>query len=352
MMTRTQHVLTLFVVGGALLATGCERPPMESTQLGYRGTGMVQVNNPRLTADAALHTAPEALPPAEPGGPSAAETYQNVRVLGDLSVGEFNRLMLAMTAWVSPQQGCAYCHAGADLASDELYTKVVARRMLEMTRHINTDWKTHVVDTGVTCYTCHRGQPVPDAVWFRDVGPERMQGSVGWRAGQNAPAAAVGYSSLPLDPFTQYLSEPGAIRVVGKSALPPPTGQSIKQTEASYGLMMHISDSLGVNCTFCHNTRSFMSWDESSPKRIGAWHGIGMVNELNRDYLEPLRETYPQERLGPLGDAPKANCNTCHRGVSKPLNGARLLQAHPELAAAAGETGATSPAPEAEPETE
>jgi len=68
--------------------------------------------------------------------------------------------MLAITQWVAPEQGCAYCHNGDNLADDGLYTKIVARRMLQMTRHINKDWKEHVASTGVTCYTCHRGQPV------------------------------------------------------------------------------------------------------------------------------------------------------------------------------------------------
>lgn len=27
----------------------CERPPMESQQLGFRGTGMVEINNPRFS---------------------------------------------------------------------------------------------------------------------------------------------------------------------------------------------------------------------------------------------------------------------------------------------------------------
>jgi photosynthetic reaction center cytochrome c subunit len=39
--------------------------------------------------------------------------------------------------------------------------------MLQMTQYINSEWKTHVADTGVTCYTCHRGQPVPSALWFK-----------------------------------------------------------------------------------------------------------------------------------------------------------------------------------------
>ncbi|MEN9513443.1 MAG: hypothetical protein RIQ95_71, partial [Pseudomonadota bacterium] len=49
---------------------------------------------------------------------------------------------------------------------------------------------------------------------------------------------------------------------------------------------------------------------------------------------DPLKPTYPAADLGPLGDAPKANCATCHQGVYKPFAGASMLKAHPELAAA------------------
>ena len=39
------------LVGVALLLGACgERPPMQSTQQGYRGTGMVDIQNPRLVA--------------------------------------------------------------------------------------------------------------------------------------------------------------------------------------------------------------------------------------------------------------------------------------------------------------
>ena len=45
--------------------------------------------------------------------------------------------------------------------------------------------------------------------------------------------------------------------------------------------MIAISKSLGVNCTFCHNTREFGQWAESTPQRVTAWHGIQMVRDLN-----------------------------------------------------------------------
>jgi photosynthetic reaction center cytochrome c subunit len=242
--------------------------------------------------------------------------------------------MVAITQWVAPEQGCAYCHAaGEDLSSDSLYTKVVARRMLQMTQHINTASKNHVGATGVTCYTCHRGQPVPANIWFTDPGPATARGVAGNRAGQNAPAPQVGLTSLPFDPFTPFLEQRNPIRVVSTAALPEGNRQSIKQTEWTYALMMHMSDALGVNCTFCHNTRSFASWDASTPQRTTAYYGIATVRDLNANYLDPLRKAYPPHRLGPGGDAPKVNCTTCHQGAYKPLYGANMLKDYPELGA-------------------
>ena len=59
-----------------------------------------------------------------------------------------------------------------------------------------------------------------------------------------------------------------------------------------------------------------------------------MVRDVNTAYLDPLLSVYPHNRLGPLGDAPKANCTTCHQGIPKPLYGVSMLKDYPELAAA------------------
>lgn len=337
----------LFLTLAMLFRAGWERPPMDSTQLGFRGLGMVEIDNPRTqAARAPLNQLPDVVPAVPAGGPAAASVYKNVQVLNDLSVGEFTRLMVAMTSWVSPQEGCNYCHNPSDLAAD-VPAKVVARRMLQMTRHVNADWKSHVAETGVTCFTCHRGQPVPSNVWYADPGPAHGSRFAGNRAGQNAPATSVGLTSLPGDPFSQFLTKGGEeIRVQSAAALPAARGTSIQQTEATYGLMMHISQSLGANCTFCHNTRSFFDWDASTPQRATAWHGIRMVRDLNANYLEPLAGKYPEGRMGPLGDAPKLNCATCHQGEHKPLLGASMLKDYPALAAAGSPVAAAAPTPE------
>jgi photosynthetic reaction center cytochrome c subunit len=320
--------LALLGVASLLGLAACEDQAVVSQQTGYRGTGMAQVFKAGADKDRrAVNVVPEAQPPAEAGGPKATEAYQNVQVLTDLSEAEFTRLMLAITEWVSPNEGCNYCHNPDNLAEDKLYTKIVARKMLQMTRHINADFKAHVAQTGVTCYTCHRGQPVPANVWYNNPGLPEAGGMARSRDGQNIAGSAVNQSSLPTDPFTPLLAQPDAIRVVSRSVLAEPTPQiGTKKTEVTYGLMMHLSEGLGVNCTFCHNSRSFMTWEESSPQRVTAWHGLRMTADINTNYIVPLTATFPPNRLGPTGDVAKVNCATCHQGVSKPLYGVSMLQ--------------------------
>lgn len=319
------------LLAAAMLLTACERPPMQSQQQGWRGTGMVQVDNPRTLArqQAALPAIPELPPPSADDGPKARDVFQNVKVLGDLTVAEFTRHMLAVTAWVSPTEGCNYCHNPENLADDSKYTKVVARRMIEMTRHVNADWSKHVGQTGVTCYTCHRGQPVPQQVWTSAVAPKnnRVGSGLGNDAGQNKALPSIALASLPYDPFTAYIAggDDGAdaIRVQTSTALPTDNRMSIKQAEFTYSLMNHMSNSLGVNCTFCHNTQSFQHWNE---KRVTAWHGIRMARDLNSAYITPLTQVFPANRLGAAGDVPKVFCGTCHQGVNKPLGGAQMAK--------------------------
>lgn len=334
----TRHLLIILALGLALVVAGCERPPPEVVQNGYRGLGMQTNYNPRtLQASLNANVPPDPIPAAEPGGPLAKDVYQNVQVLGNLTVGEFNRLMVAMTTWVSPEQGCFYCHVGAQWELDGIYTKVASRRMIQMTQETNANWKDHVADTGVTCYTCHRGNPVPAQVWVTDPGPRIASGMA--PTGQNIAAPTAAYASLPYDPFTPFLLQDNDIRVIGDTPIPQGNRRSIKQAEWTYALMMHMSTSLGVNCTYCHNTRSFFSWDQSTPQRTTAWYAIRHVREMNNEYIEPLGEVLPETRKGPLGDPYKIYCATCHQGAYKPLYGASMLKEHPELAGPIPEGG-------------
>jgi len=332
------------VAAGLLVVLTFELPPVDTIQRGYRGLAMGLVESHKTEAKLIESNGlPEVTPKADPIGQPASAVYQNVQVLKDVDAGDFIRFMTDMTAWVAPQQGCSYCHAeGEEFSSDKLYTKVVARRMIQMVQHVNADWKSHVAETGVTCYTCHRGQPVPANIWFTQPETLRPEGMLGNKAGQNLPSTVAGLASLPYDPFTPMLEYANEIRVISKTALPDGDRLSIKQTEWTYALMIHMSKALGVNCTFCHNSRAFSEWSQSTPQRAVAWYGIRMVRDLNNAYLSPLVNTFPVQRLGALGDAPKLNCATCHQGAYKPLLGASMLKDYPELA---GLTSSASASP-------
>lgn len=333
MNTKSWVLAAAGAIAAAALLTGCERPPIDAVQNGYRGVAMGTVANPR-TYDAKIeaNSLPEPIPAVPAGGPPAGSLYKNVQVLGDLGAGEFTRTMLAMTAWVAPKEGCAYCHAaGQDFSSDSMYTKVVARKMLTMTKKVNSQWSTHVGATGVTCYTCHRGNNIPVNYWYKEDQPKQSPSMMTAGNGKNTASKTVGLASLPHDIFQPYLAESQDIRVIGTTALPTGNRHSTKQAEWTYGLMVHMSEGLGVNCTYCHNTRSFSSWATSPPQRATAWYGIRMVRDLNNNYMDPLTATFPDHRKGPLGDVAKVNCTTCHQAAYKPLLGVSMLKDYPEL---------------------
>jgi photosynthetic reaction center cytochrome c subunit len=328
-----------------------QRPPEKQVQIGYRGVGMVEVFHPStVAAELASNQVPPPDDKLDPSGQKSSEAYMNVQVLKDLDSNEFLRLMNAITTWVAPQQGCVYCHDQENMASDALYTKVVARRMLQMVANINGNWKTHVGTVGVTCYTCHRGNPVPQNIWFNNPRSSEPHGLSQDKLAKNYASPVVDMSSLPNDVLSDYLDHSDEIRVIGGSALPDGNRHSIKQAEWTYGLMVHMSESLGVNCVFCHNSRAFSVWDQSTPQRVTAWYGIRMVRDLNTQYLDPLTKTFPAYRLGPTGDGPKLECGTCHNGVYKPLFGVSMLPDYPELASISQTASAAAPsaAPPAE----
>jgi photosynthetic reaction center cytochrome c subunit len=326
----------LAIVAGVFVASHFTLPPVISQQRGYRGHGDEILYLPKTLAQTrADNVSPPPEPAQDPAGQPASQVYQNLKVLGKIDANEFLRLMASIASWVAPVQGCTYCHNQDNLAYDSIYTKIVARRMLQMTEHINKDWKAHVGATGVTCYTCHRGQPVPTYVWFNapPPAPATVGGFAETNQGKNLVSKVAVGSALPYDPLTTFLEQSNEIRVQPTQALPGTDNVSIKGADWTYALMMQMSNALGVNCNYCHATRAFRDWDQSPPQRVTAWYGIRMVRDLNNNYLDPLGKIFPPNRLGPLGDAPKVQCAVCHKGVYKPLFGVSLVKDYPEIGA-------------------
>lgn len=309
-MNRMYRWTGLALIG--LLVTACERPPVDVVQKGFRGVAMEHVENPRTLNDsvtAILSRRPEAPNPLPEMDPAPAGTYENVQVLGHLSAAEFTVTMQALTQWVSPEQGCAYCHVYNEDGSinyvvDDIYTKVVSRQMLKMTQDINVNWSSHVgEDKGVNCWTCHQGHPVPTNYWFFTDENQTLR----------------------------HYFDRDDLRVQGEYALASEgdNRRSTKQTEYAYSLMIHMSNAMGVNCTFCHNSARFADWEESTPQRVTALRGLRMIRDANIEHMLVLQDVWPEDpseynsypdraRLGPLGDGPKLRCSTCHIGAYKP----------------------------------
>ena len=340
------------VLGGAVFAAIMlilyfEPIQTTSMQTGPRGTGMhvPEFNLVRDKADPTIedyYTEEPYVP--ETGEELAKDVYENVQVLGDLTDANFNRLMNAMTQWVAPEEGCVYCHAGAEdgnYADDDAYTKVVSRRMIQMTQNLNENWDSHVngvAEVGVNCYTCHRGQNVPSDIWFNVTPVTEAAGS--WSAVQNRATVLSSYTSLPSTALEVYLTDPDSqvnvhdleSRVAGVPGIDEEV-HTIQKTEMTYSLMNYFSNSLGVNCVFCHNSRAFYEPSEYTPQWGLAQLARQMVIEMNTEYLIPLGDTYPAERLGPIyADAPKAACRTCHKGYQRPMQGLNVIADWPELA--------------------
>ena len=347
-MSRVPVRIALASLGGLGIAMlgGCEVGPKQTSQNGYRGAGLDQIVLVKNIVHATIPDAPYPLP--ADGGPTAGQTYQNVKVLGGVSAERFNHLMAEINQWVAPpEQGCAYCHNPANMASDEKYTKVVARRMLQMTQTINSQWSPHVKQTGVTCYTCHRGNAVPTNKWALAPAAPNPNSILGNRHGKNVLSTDAAYSDLPTTGFGDYLAGAQNIRVYGTTALPSGNGggASVQTAEKTYGLMMHMSKALGVNCTYCHNTQAFGVWNLSRPQRTTAWYGIRMVRDINNSYISSLQPVFPAYRKGPLGDPYKVNCTTCHQGQNKPLGGVSMIAQAPALMGASMPAASPAAAP-------
>src|SRR2546428_12174873 len=109
------------------------------------------------------------------------------------------------------------------------------------------------------------------------------------------------------------------------------------------GMMRNFAGALGVRCQFCHVGQEGMPLGQfdfaKDEKRttLTARQMMRMVEEINRR-LDPLPEA------AHMPSHAQVTCNTCHRGVSRPMSLEQLMQetAH---TAGAGSDAHASPAP-------
>jgi len=140
-----------------------------------------------LTLGAGLLIGADEPAPPEKKGPTAGDTFKNIKVLKDLPA---DQLMPTMQEFAKALGGnCGTCHVSGDFASDANKMKLVARDMISMVRKLNATEP--VVHKSVTCFMCHHGMKEP-AARLEDMPkpkPETKPGEKGGDSDQKPPAA-------------------------------------------------------------------------------------------------------------------------------------------------------------------
>ena len=91
---------------------------------------------------------------------TAEQRFKNIQVFKGLPAAQLDPTM----AFISGSLGvrCNYCHLPNQFDKDDKPTKLAARRMIQMVRDLNRG--SFNGQDGVSCYTCHRGKPIPVSV--------------------------------------------------------------------------------------------------------------------------------------------------------------------------------------------
>lgn len=297
----------------------------------------------------------------------------NVQVLQGMSSAQ---IWTYMQQYVSGGLGvgCQYCHNINNFASDEIPQKASARAMLRLVNDVNSEfivglpnWRGNYVQ----CATCHNNQPNNmegfGAQFANSVPPIQVVVDPLDEQGQPIidPAlkpAEIAEPVLLTDSILFYIynyqvwrpfdeNDPESGR--GSLALTLEDGRTQEQVTINQNVMNYQSWSLGVGCTFCHNSRNFVAY-ETDPagnlanpvyalNKLKAQRMMQLTTWLAANWLEygavgnaaipTIREggaseySYRQLSDGQFYNVP--GCYTCHQGNSVPLASINQSQISP-----------------------
>ena len=302
-------VAAVVVVVAVVKGPDWHAPGVHGTQMGYRASSSVQFAS-RAEGVPINVDLPETLPPAATGGPKATEVYKNVKVLTDVSAAEFMRLQYAITARVSPKQRCGFCNEGTNWVSDAKPT-----------------------------------QPIPAELWLpRQPAPVNL--GVSKQEDTWNEAADTVTRFFPNNGYAEYYLQDHPAAGQSVTALRTNRVANTVVFNRLYQTMMQMSLQIGVNCGYCHNSRAWADWSQSSPYRWVGYYSLNMMRDLNRTYLLPFAQIIPQQRelihetkvpvipgfqAGQQSGNALLTCETCHYRLTKPLNGVNMVKDYPGL---------------------
>ncbi|NJK81088.1 MAG: photosynthetic reaction center cytochrome c subunit [Chloroflexaceae bacterium] len=295
---------------------------------------------------------------------------QNVQVLQGMNTSQIWNYMIQISGALGV--GCQYCHDINNFAADPYPAKISGRLMLLLVRDLNTQYITNIPNwrgNYVRCDTCHLNQALgvptvseqfelsvpPITV---DLEPLNEAGLPIRTAEEVAELNASEFATMDVDnpmllkeavlyylynyrvwdPFNA--EDPTSGR--GSLSLTHEGGRTQDQVTINQNVMNLQSWSLGVGCTYCHNSRNFYAYeaDIKAPQftqtyainRLKAQHMMLMTTFMaqnwsryvlpNPDYqglIDPPDAVNQQFFLG-IDDTVYAvpGCYTCHRGNAIP----------------------------------
>ena len=111
----------------------------------------------------------------QPQDKTAEQVFRNIQALKGVPAPQLQQVMALFTGALGVK--CSYCHTNP-FEKDDKPAKQIARRMIQMVFDLNRG--SFGGKDAITCYTCHKGKPKPDAVVVLGTNP--------WLGPEAAPA--------------------------------------------------------------------------------------------------------------------------------------------------------------------
>jgi hypothetical protein len=202
------------------------------------------------------------------GDEPAERVFKNIEILKGKNASRLPGMMSALTGLLGLD--CLHCHMPREWEK-ETPAKQTARKHFDLLKVVNDQLENQT--NSVTCWTCHRGKPQPEAPpqSFRPTEEMRKQ------ADQDRRPAEEVYKNI----------------------------RSLRGVQAGRWMMIMnmFTRSLGVDCNYCHVEDKF-ELDDKPPKQI-ARRMLRIVGTIAREIYK-----------GPTS----INCYTCHRGQTRPVS--------------------------------
>ncbi len=292
---------------------------------------------------------------------------QNVQVLKGMTTAQvWNYMQYEVSGAMGVS--CQYCHDINNYAADAYPTKISARLMLLLLRDVNSQYISNLPNwrgNYVRCATCHNGQAVGMATYSdqaaNNVPPITVTlealDETGAPIREDAPQLSLieaslyyYYNYLVWNPYT---GEDGSGR--GSLSLTHDNGRTQDQVTINQNVMNMMNWSMGVGCTYCHNSRNFYAYeaandlpqfqDNYAVNRLKAQRMLLMTTFMAENwnrYVLPSPEqpaNVPIENQQYFVNIDDTNyavpgCYTCHQGNIVPkasINVADLDEMQPDV---------------------